>query len=184
MVDNGTAAAEQIEQNTKHIRTDELASFITASLDSMTPAIVQRLAATVSQMAELVDIINTDEMKNLLSTVSAMTDNLERSLVTMKELEESEAIAGLAKIGVFADALRSSLTASLVVRSLSSVLMLAEMGDKLLEAVHDAKHEVANDNRKLGPRSLLSALKDPQLQESLKFLLAISKRLPAVLEGL
>ena len=182
--ENGAAVTKQEAPPAPYSRTAEAADLLTASIDSLTPALVQRMVTTMAQMAEMIDIINTDEMKKLLATASEVADSLECSLRTLKEMADGGAISGLAQMGVFADALRNSMTSGIAIRSLSSVLSLAEVGDQMLEAVRDSADEAKKDTRKIGPVTLLNALKDPQTQESLKFILALSKKMPALLENI
>jgi uncharacterized protein YjgD (DUF1641 family) len=170
--------------HSSHLRTAEAESFLTASLDSMTPALVQRLVSTMSQMIELVDIVNTDEMKNLIATASEVAESLESSLRTLKEMEDGGAISGLAEMGVFIDAMKKSMTSSIALRSLSSVMSLAETGNQMLEAVSESVEEIKKDTRRLGTISLLKALKDPEIQQSLKFMLAFTKKVPCILENI
>lgn len=165
-------------------RIEEAAGLLTAGLDSMTPAIAQRLATTIAQMAELIDVINNDEMKNLMAGTAKAAESLERSIGTIKMLEESGTLATLVEIGDLANAITQSLTTSLVVRSLSPVLSLAEAGDQLLEEVRESAHESAKETRKLSIIALLRELQDPQVQKSLKFMLALARRLPGLLETL
>lgn len=185
--DNGAVKTEE-KQSTPSGKLDEVAGLLTASLDSMTPALVQRMVTTMAQLAEMIDlveILNTDEMKSLLERAAEVAASLERSLGAIQDLEESGALNTLTELAGFAVAMKSSMTSSILTRSLSDLaLPAAEMGATMLETARDAKYEAAKDTRKLGPVALLSALKDPQMQESLKFLLAMGKRLPNVLESL
>jgi uncharacterized protein YjgD (DUF1641 family) len=141
----------------------------------------------MAQMAELVDlveVINTDEMKNLVATAAAAADSLSRSLEAVKALEESGALKALVEVGDFAFAMKQSMTSGILTGSLSTVLSLAETGDQMLEAVRESVNEAKKDTRKVGPMTLWNVLKDQQTQESLKFLLAMARRLPGLLESL
>lgn len=182
---NGEVKTDQETQGKSTSRIDEAAGFLTASLDSLTPALVQRMVVSMAQMTELADLLNNEEMKSLLARTAEVADSLERSLGAIKDLEESGALKALVEMGEFANAMKQSLTSSLVIRSLADVgLLAAEMGDRMLEAARDAKSEAEQDTRKIGPMTLLNALKDPKTQEGLKFLLAMGRRLPDVLESL
>lgn len=182
--DNSKNNPDQEAPAASSSRVEETAGLLTAGLDSMTPAIAQRLAATAAQLAELIDVINNDEMKNLLSSTARAAESLERSIGAIKTLEESGALATLVEIGDLADAVKQSLTTSLVTRSLSPVLSLVLTGDQILEVVRKSAREAEKDTRKLGLIALLRELQDPQVQESLRFILALSRHLPDLLETL
>ncbi len=188
MSDDSVVVKAEEERPTSFGRIEEAAGLLTASLDSMTPALVQRMVTTMAQLAEMIDLVevlNTDEMKSLVGRAAEVAASLERSLGAVQALEESGALNTLTELAGFAVAMKSSMTSSILTRSLSDLaLPAAEAGSKMLEAVNDAKYEAAKDTRKLGPMALLNVLKDPQMQASLKFLLAMGKRLPDVLEGL
>jgi len=185
--DNGAAKAEQDTPATPPSRMDEAAGFLTASLDSMTPAIVQRMTATMAKMAELVDLveaINTDEMKGLVTGAANAAESLSRSLEAVKALEESGALSALMEMGDFAYAMKQSMTAPILQRTISTGISLAVTGDQMLEAVRESANEAKKDTRTLGPVALLHALKEPKIQDGLKFLLAFAQRLPDLMEGI
>ncbi len=108
--DNSKNNPDQEAPAASSSRVEETAGLLTAGLDSITPAIAQRLAATAAQLAELIDMIN--------------------------------------------------------------------------NVARESAREAEKDTRKLGLIALLRELQDPQVQESLKFILALSRHLPDLLETL
>ncbi len=185
--ENGATKTEQEIPATPPSRMDEASGFLTASLDSMTPAIVQRMTATMAKMAELVDLveaINTDEMKGLVTSAAEAAESLTRSLEAVRALEESGALSALVEMGDFAYSMKQSMTAPILQRTLSMGISLAVTGDQMLDAVRESVNDAKKDTRKLGPVALLNTLKEPKIQEGLKFLLAFAHRLPDLMEDI
>lgn len=182
--DNSEKKSDQEISATPSSRVEEAVGLLTAGLDSLTPEIIQRLTTTVAQLSELIDVINNDEVKSLLASTAQAAGSLERSLGAIKTLEEGGTLATLVEIGGFANAIMQSLTTSLVTRSLSPVLSLAMTGDQMLEVVRESALEARKDTRQISLIALLRELRDPQVQESLKFILALSRHLPGLLEKL
>lgn len=180
---NGEVRSEQETSAALPPRTEELAGFLAASLDSMTPALVQRMVITMAQMAELIDYVNSDEMKSLLARTTEVAESLERSLESIKALEESGALKALVEMGEFAHAMKQSMTSSILTRSLTNMLTLAELGDQMLEIVRESADEARSDKRKISARAVVKDLTNPELQEGMKTLVALGRRLPRLLEG-
>lgn len=188
MTENNSATkTEQEAPAASPSRMDEATGFLVASLDSMTPAIMQRMTATMAKAAELVDlidVINTDEMRGLVTSAAEAAESLSRSLEAVKALEESGALSALVEMGDFAYAMKQSMTASILTRTLSSGISLAVTGDQMLAAARESVKDAKKDTRKLGPVTLLNTLKEPKIQEGLKFMLAFAQRLPDLMEGI
>ncbi|HEY3374704.1 MAG TPA: DUF1641 domain-containing protein [Candidatus Aquicultor sp.] len=176
-------ARNYIEETRAHTpkQLEDANALLVAALDSLTPAIVQRLAATTAQLGELVDTVNTDETRSLVAGVAQTAESLERSLDIIKQLEESGTLETLAELGSLANAVRQSITSPLVSRPLSAGVSLALTGGQFLDAAQEAASEARRDTRRITIFGLLGELRDPQIQDSLKFILALARRLPGIL---
>jgi len=117
----------------------------------------------------------------------AMVKELLQTLVVLKQ---KNVLKDLVELGTFVSSATRALNTGAIIKlaALAGTAMeygdrvFADVGgmdtiDKVLEAVEDTQEQVKNDNSKVGVGSLLKMLKDPGVQNTIKFVLTLSKNL-------
>jgi len=117
----------------------------------------------------------------------AMVKELLQTLVVLKE---KNVLKDLVEVGTFVSSATRALNTGAVIKlaALAGTAMeygdrvFADIGgmdtiDKLLDAVEETQQQVKHDNSKVGVGSLFKMIKDPQVQNGLKFVSTLLKNL-------
>lgn len=130
------------------------------------------------------------EMQALLAQMQKSAPALTHALKRVDELHQSGALDTFLDMAQVLQAAKLSVGDPMVHRMANMVRVAGELGDlmmmcglpdklpALMEAADAAKADAAADQRSLGVLGLVKALRQPEVQYALKFMLAFSRRLP------
>ncbi|MGE5675089.1 MAG: DUF1641 domain-containing protein [Mycobacterium leprae] len=134
--------------------------------------------------------LNSPEMEALALQLKQSAPALTRLLQRVDELERSGALGTVLDLADVAHALRISVSDGMVAQLSTSVRIALELADQVMmqapavqQAATEARAAAIADKRRLGLLDLARALKEPQVQYGLKFMLAFAGRLPATMQG-
>lgn len=134
--------------------------------------------------------LNDDEMAALALQLKQSAPALTRLLKRVDELERSGALDTFLDLTEVAHALRISVSDSMVAQLSTAARNMLELADALAlqapalkQAIEEARAAATADKGRVGLLALARALKEPQVQYGLKFLLAFSRRLPGATQG-
>jgi uncharacterized protein YjgD (DUF1641 family) len=166
-----------------------------AAAASVTPGMIDRLAALAERLGGVLDALTSPEMLALLEQVRTSAPALTRLLQRLDQLEQAGTLDVLLDLAGAVQAAGASLTDTMVHRAGNTLRVLLELGDlamvsgladkapALMEALQQARADAAADSQRIGPLDLLRTLKEPEIQKSLKLLLAMARRMPKALES-
>jgi uncharacterized protein YjgD (DUF1641 family) len=152
---------------------------------------MDRLAEVAERAAATVDLLASPEVFELLVQVRQSAPSLARTVQRVDELTKSGAMDSLLNLAQVLEAAQKSMGDPMVARIGNLVRVLGEMGDLLIssglpekapvvmEAVAAARTDAEADQSVVGVFGLMKALKQPEIQFALKFVLALARRLPA-----
>jgi len=165
---------------------NELLDVVDLGTSAMTDEMVVELAGTGERLAASADGIATDETVALAESVGENGAELQEALDTLVELQRSGTLDELAELGDVVSLGTSAMTDEMV-RSLagtgSSLGELADTAAKdgtrggltaLLNSVDAAENA---ETSSVGMVGLMKAIRDPEIQQGLGYLLAIAKAL-------
>ncbi|WP_253738409.1 DUF1641 domain-containing protein [Halohasta salina] len=165
---------------------NELLDVVDLGTSAMTDEMVVELAGTGERLAASADGIATDETVGLAETVGENGAELQEALDTLIELQRSGTLDELAELGDVVSLGTSAMTDEMV-RSLagtgSSLGELAdtaaqdETRDGLAAMLNSVSAAEQAKTVAVGPVGLMKAIRDPEIQHGLGYLLAIAKAL-------
>lgn len=162
-----------------------------AALASVTPGMFNRLAEMAERAGTAVDIATSPEVLELLGQVRASAPALTHAIRRVDELTKSGALDSLLDLAQVLQAAQSSMGDAMIHRLGNLIRVFGEMADllvvsglpekvpALMEAAEGAKAEAEADPTAVSLFGLMRALKQPEVQFALKFMLAMARRLPA-----
>ena len=193
--DNGTtdleaAIAENPEAVADFVKrldaVNELLDVVDLGTSAMTDEMVVELSGTGETLAASADGIATDETVGLAESVGENGAELQAALDTLVELQRSGTLDELAELGDVVSLGTSAMTDEMV-RSLagtgSSLGELADTASRegtrggltaLLNSVDAAENA---ETSQVGMVGLMKAIRDPEIQQGLGYLLAVAKAL-------
>ncbi|HWI65719.1 MAG TPA: DUF1641 domain-containing protein [Symbiobacteriaceae bacterium] len=130
------------------------------------------------------------EVLALMAQIEASAPALTHALKRVDELHQSGALDTMLDLAQVLQAAKVSMGDAMIHRMANTVRVLGEMVDVLttcglpeklpavVEAVGMAGEEAKADQSTLGVMGLMKALRQPETQYALKFMLALSRRLP------
>lgn len=160
---------------------------------ALTPGTVDRLATLAERLGNVLDTLTSPEVLALAEQVRTSAPALTRLLRRLEELDRTGALDLLLDLAGALGALSHSLSDAMVQRAADTLRSVAEVGDlavssgladrapALAAALRQAGAEAAADPGRLGLFGLIRALRDPEVQRSLKFLLAVARHVPKAL---
>lgn len=128
-------------------------------------------------------IAGSEEIRALLAQVEASAPTLTHTLKRLDELEGTGALDTLLDLAQVVQAAKLSAGDVMIHRVGTMLRQFGELADTLattLPALQQAAEEARTDSGSVGLFTLLQSLKQPETQFALKFLLALSRRLPAL----
>lgn len=141
-------------------------------------------------MTGVADIAASPEVLMLLEQLRASAPALTHALKRVDELHQSGALDTMLDMAQVLQAAKVSMGDAMIHRMANLVRVLGELVDlvticglpeklpAVIEAVGKAREDAEADETTLGVMGLLKALRQPETQVSLKFMLALSRRLP------
>ncbi len=178
-----------------HVTAEALAAVSGAAAATVTPGMVERLSVLAERTATAVDVLSSPEMLELLEQVRKSAPTLTRVLQRLQQFADSGAMDTVMDLADVAHAARAAMTDGQISRLADGIRVLFELMDVLMASgIHDrapallnatiaARDEAATNKKSIGLLDLLRAPKEPELQFVLKFLLALGRRLPAVMQS-
>lgn len=140
-------------------------------------------------MQERIDeFLASPDVMDLLVQIRQSAPALTHTLARMEQLHRSGALDTLLDTAEVIHAARKSMGDGMVHRIGTMARTAAELGDTLLtsglpeelpglvQAVAEARADAARNSDPIGVFGILKALKEPQVQFTLKFLLAVARR--------
>lgn len=172
-------------------RLEGLGGVSEAALASVTPGMVSRVAELAERSATALDLLTHPDVLALLGQLQQSAPALSHALKRVEQLHRSGALDTLLDLTEVVHAARSSMGDGMIARLGGTVRTLAELGDTvmtsglpeqvpaLMQAAAEAREEAARNTGTVGIFGLMSAMKEPEMQSALKFMLAMARRLPA-----
>jgi len=162
----------------------ELERVVAAARDSLTDEMVSRLSATVADGMDLLDKVNRSGVSGALPAISQLVANgdlerlvaLARTYGAAQDAMTDEMVARLAETAAESLSLMDRLNRAGLDRMVGSIERLAVVLERTMGAL-----EAANAEMKSRPPSgggfggLWRLMRDPETQESLRFLLAFTR---------
>ncbi|HET9122145.1 MAG TPA: hypothetical protein VFN52_01450 [Acidiferrobacteraceae bacterium] len=151
----------------------EMASLWRSAKDALSDDIVARLGATVGESLDLLDQLNRAQISRLVPLLSEMAEH--------GDLEKLAALARL--VGALQDALSDDIVTRLGALAADGMVVLEQVLQQgVPEAVLGALAEAREEQSRLRPArggvgGLWDLLKDPEVQDTLRFLLLFGSRL-------
>ena len=189
-IDLEAAIAENPEAVAAFVRrldaVNELLDVVDLGTSAMTDEMVVELAGTGERLAASADGIATDETVALAESVGENGAELQEALDTLVDLQQSGTLDELAELGDVVSLGTAAMTDDMV-RSLagtgSSLGELAdtaaqdETRDGLTTLLNSVSAAEQAETVAVGPVGLMKAIRDPEIQHGLGYLLAIAKAL-------
>jgi Uncharacterized conserved protein len=183
IAENPEAVADFIERLDA---VNELLDVVDLGTSAMTDEMVVELSGTAETLAASADGIATDETVGLAESVGENGGELQEALDTLVDLQRSGTLDELAELGDVVSLGTSAMTDEMV-RSLagtgSSLGELAdtaaqdETRDGLTAMLNSVSAAEQAETVAIGPVGLMKAVRDPEIQHGLGYLLAIAKAL-------
>ena len=183
IAENPEAVADFIERLDA---VNELLDVVDLGTSAMTDEMVVELSGTAETLAASADGIATDETVGLAESVGENGGELQEALDTLVDLQRSGTLDELAELGDVVSLGTSAMTDDMV-RSLAGTgSSLGELADTaaqddtrggltaLLNSLSAAEQA---ETVAVGPVGLMKAIRDPEIQHGLGYLLAIAKAL-------
>ncbi len=169
---------------------DQIESIAGAAAVSLTEGMIVRLAELAERAGDLVDAATSPEMMELIQQARQSAPALTGALRRLEQASRTGALDTLLDLAEVLQAARVSMSDAMIARLAETARSAAEAGDLLVtsgvmerapalaRSISGAWDEATSDSRYVGPLELLRALRRPETQLSLKFLLALARRLP------
>ncbi|GBF12417.1 DUF1641 domain-containing protein [Tepidibacillus sp. HK-1] len=134
--------------------------------------------------------VTMEECKNTLELTEQELNTLKELVQTINTMKEQNVLKDLLDLAHFISGATRALNSGAVIKMANIAGTAVETGDrvladlggmetinKVLDAVEQAKEDIKHDTSKVGFGSLLKLMKDPGVQNGLKFMLAVTKNL-------
>jgi len=158
--------------------TNAVSDALGAAANAMTDSMVERLATTVSNAAEIADRLNDPETREAVDAL----------LAGITALHRTGDLAATFELLHVLGAMRSAATDSMIERAASLLEHLlsnmaneevADLAHETKEAMREARHEAAAAPARGGLMATLGLLSKPETQEALRFLVTITNKMKA-----
>ncbi|KXG42893.1 DUF1641 domain-containing protein [Tepidibacillus infernus] len=134
--------------------------------------------------------VTMEECKNTLELTEQELNTLKELVQTINTMKEQNVLKDLLDLAHFISGATRAFNTGAVIKMANIAGTAVETGDrvladlggmetinKVLDAVEQAKEDIKHDTSKVGFGSLLKLMKDPGVQNGLKFMLAVTKNL-------
>ncbi len=187
---------EQWQKDGTWTRLTELAQLLAGIQASATAPLAERLGLLAAQMGPLVARLTEADTQVTLDQLLAHQQDLQSLLDQLAGWQKDGTWAALTQWAGLLKALTDSLNPLMVERLVTTFTQLGEFVNQLissggmqmvlyaLQQLTEAKTEAQQDPHKITLGSLLRMLKDPEIQQGMKTLLSVLRRLPSMLDPL
>lgn len=166
-----------------------LLAAVGAFSDGLTDSMLERTVRNLTHISLLLDRLTAPDGEVLIDRLIEAGPALGAVLEKLGDLERSGTLHRILELLDMLGVLADSLTDSMLERMIAFLSGLMEMASdsggltsQLRRISQEAVVEARQDTRPVGLFSLLGSLKDPELQQGLKMVLALTKRTPQVLD--
>lgn len=178
----GTPQAQQREQH-------KLIGFTDAAMNAVTGEMVATIAETGVKMVEMADDLLQPETLSLLKALPEVAENLERTLMEVKRMEETGALKSLLQLADMVAAMKGAMTGPMVTDMVEKAIKGVELADSfvqlgaidlvegLLTAFHNAQ-EQTKDKEPLSSMQLMKAVTQKETREGLALMISFLQNLP------
>ncbi|MFD1642143.1 DUF1641 domain-containing protein [Halohasta litorea] len=165
---------------------NELLDVVDLGTSAMTDEMVVELSGTAETLAASADGIATDETVGLAESVGENGGELQEALDTLVELQRSGTLDELAELGdvvslgtaaMTDDMVRSLAATSSSLGEVADTAAQDETRDGLTAMLNSVSAAEQAETVAVGPVGLMKAIRDPEIQHGLGYLLAIAKAL-------
>ncbi len=175
--------------------TNELTTLATALADRMSPEVVERVATLLIERVEAGNRFASPAGMALVASVVDEAPGLVRALSRLGEWQANGTWELLEEAVNLAKSLHDSLSPALVERMTGLVVDLSqalsqavstgmlEAAGRLMDMATESLAQAQDDHRRLTILGLLREIQDPQVQEGVKTLLQMSRKMPYVIRG-
>ena len=177
-----TPQAQQKEQH-------KLVSFTDAAVNAVTGEMVSTIAETGVKMVEMAYDILQPETLSLLKTLPEVAENLERTLMEVKRMEETGVLKSLLQLADMAAAMKGAMTGPMVTDMAEKAIKGVELADSfvqlgaidlvdgMLTAFHNAQEET-KDKEPLSSMQLMKAVTQKETREGMTLMISFLQHLP------
>lgn len=177
-----TPQAQQKEQH-------KLVGFTDAAMNAVTGEMVSTIAETGVKMVEMADDILQPETLSLLKTLPEVAENLERTLMEVKRMEETGVLKSLMQLADMAAAMKGAMTGPMVTDMAEKAIKGVELADSfvqlgaidlvvgMLTAFHNAQEEI-KDKEPLSSMQLIKAVTQKETREGMTLMISFLQNLP------
>lgn len=156
---------------------------------------VSQVVETAEKLNNTLELLLTPEFRQLLEQMREAGPSLAKALKHLEALEQTGALERLVGMAAVLNGAMASMTDGMIIRmantgrnalELMDLLMNSGVTERLpaiMEAVNEAQEAAASDKSTVGLFDLMRALKKPEMQYTLKFMLALTDRLPKAMQG-
>lgn len=168
---------------------DKIQGFVEAAMQAVTADMVNDIATKVVSMIEVVDDVAQPETINLLKKLPEVSENLDRTLDKLKQVEENGTLDTLFQFADLIGSMKQSMTgpmiSEMVEKGIQGVEFLDDVvqkdGLQLVDGMVSAFHQATKDQEgkeAMSTLKILRALSDQETREGLSLLLSFVKFLP------
>ncbi|WP_085505444.1 DUF1641 domain-containing protein [Thalassobacillus devorans] len=172
--------------------TEKIENLTEAAMQAVTAEMVTGIAGKVVEMIEVADDVLQPETVELLRTFPEVSENLQRTLMEVKKLEESGTIKTLAEAAELVQSMKSAMTGPMISDMMDKVIRGIELGDELVQkgAVELADGMVGAFDMAMQEQTyreppsmmqLMRMMNDKETRKGLSLMLSFVKKLPAEL---
>lgn len=141
---------------------------------------LQLTEVEIASLKKLLADYNKQESADLFGELGKSSEAITELVKGISTLHSDGTLNALLELAIFVDAVKRSFTTDIIVKMTSLIpepKMLTTL-ERVIEVTKDTKEIVDNNpNQKVGIGALLKALKDPDMQYLLNYLLVFSKGL-------
>ena len=177
-----TPQAQKTEQH-------KLVSFTDAAMNAVTGEMVSSIAETGVKMVEMADDLLQPETLSLLKALPEVAENLQRTLMEVKRMEETGVLKSLIQLADMAASMKGAMTGPMVTDMAEKAIKGVELADSfvqlgaidLVEGMLTAFHNAQEDTKEKEPLSsmqLMRAVTQKETREGMTLMISFLQNLP------
>ena len=175
----------QAQKNEQH----KLVGFTDAAMNGMTGEMVSSMAEKGVKMIEMADDILQPETLSLLKALPEVAENLQRTLMEVKRLEETGVLKSLIQLADLIASMKQGMTGPMVTDMMEKAVKGVELADSfvqlgaidlvegMLTAFHNAQQETSGKDP-LSSMQLMKAVSQKETREGMTLMISFLKALP------
>lgn len=168
---------------------EKIKGFADAALKGITGEMVSSMAEKGVKMVEMADDILQPETLSLLKTLPQVAENLERTLLEVKRLEESGVLKSIIQLADLVSSMKQGMTGPMVTDIVEKAVKGVEIADSmmqlgaldLVEGMLTAFHKAQLDTQGKEPLTtmqLAKAITQKETREGMTLMISLLKALP------